>query len=287
MRKRKNVAQRKVQKNGRRRRNRRLQIAGAVLIGVFGIATVAGPWRETFGVKRLRALFVAPVTPPLPPPLNPSKEYIYAGGKLVATEAPSTLLAPPNLVATTVSNVPAPQVTVSWQQTEGAHHYEVEKTTNLNANYTSVNSNVTGTTVNDSDVTPVTAYLYRVRAVDANGNMSPFSNVDLATAISFADDTIESNVTLVRAVHVTQLRQAVDAVRAVTATLGPANWGPAITQYETTIQAAHIQDLRLNLDPARSLLNLPPCSYTDNSVEALRASFLKKEHIEQLRTCVK
>ncbi len=51
--------------------------------------------------------------------------------------------------------------------------------------------------------------------------------------------------------------------------------------------ATHIHDLRANLDEARGVLGLPQCSYTDNSVEALRASYIKKEHIEQLRNCVK
>lgn len=200
-----------------------------------------------------------------------------------------TLVAPLNLVATTASNLTPAQVTITWQATTGADHYEVQRTTNVNAGYTSINANVVGTSLTDTTVTsnPVTAYLYRVRAVDANGNVSPYSNFDLATAISFTDDTLQTNATLVKAAHVMELRRAVDAVRAVTANLGPAAWGPDLVQYSTTIQATHINDLRNNLDPARSALGLPACNYTDVGLTALRASYIKKEHIEQLRNCLK
>jgi len=271
-----------------KRRRDRFGVIGVVTVGVILVcATMAGVWRNTAGVRKLRAVFLPSSPPAIPSPDHPSKEYIYAGGKLVATEAPVILIAPQTLVATSVTNLPAPQITITWQASEGAHHYQVEKTTNVNVAYSSVNPNVSGLTVTDSDVTPVTAYLYKVRAVDANGNVSPYSNVDVATAISFTDDTLVSNSTLVQAVHINELRQAVNAVRAVTQNLGPADWGGGIQQYVTTIQAKHIQDLRDNLDEARSALGLSQCTYTDNSINALKASYFKKEHIEQLRNCVK
>jgi hypothetical protein len=266
-------------------------IAVITIITLLTTATMAGIWRNGAAVKRLRAVFLKPPPPPIPSPDHPSKEYIYAGGKLVATEAPVTLTAPLSLVATTASELPPGQVkiNISWQATPGADHYEVEKTTNVAANYTSVNPNVAGLTVADTNVTvnPVTAYLYRVRAVDASGNVSPYSNVDVATAISFTDDTLVRYVTPVRAAHITELRRAVDAIRVVTSTLGPADWGPAIVPNETTIQATHIQNLRNNLDAARSALGFPQCTYSDNSVEALRSVYINKDHIDQIRNCVK
>ena len=277
----------KPKRTQKRRRDKYGAIAVVAAVIILTCATMAGVWRNTAGVRKLRAVFLPSSPPPIPSPDHPSKEYIYAGGKLVATEAPVTLVAPQTLLATTVTSLPAPQITVSWQAAEGAHHYQVEKTTNVNIAYSSVNSNVTGLTVTDSEVTPVTAYLYRVRAVDANGNVSPYSNVDVATAISFTDDTLQSNSTLVQAVHINELRQAVNAVRAVTLNLGPADWGGGVQQYVTTIQAKHIQDLRDNLDEARNALGLSQCTYTDNSINALKASYFKKEHVEQIRQCVK
>jgi hypothetical protein len=261
-------------------------MAVVLVLALVTCAAMAGIWRNSSGMRRLRAVFLPSQPPPIPSPNNPSKEYIYGGGKLIATEAPVPLLPPANVTATTRTDWNPAQITISWVAVSGADHYEVEKTTNLGGSYSSVDSHAMGTTLNDGNVTPVTAYLYRVRAVDAAGNVSSYSNFDLATAISFIDDTLTAQSTDVKAVHITQLRQAVDAVRA-TANLGAASWGGGITPYSTLIFASHIQDLRTNLDQARSQLGLPPCTYTDNSVAALQASYIKKEHIEQLRNCVK
>ena len=238
----------------------------------------------------MRTAFFSPPAP-VPSPSNPTKEYIYAGSRLIATEEPAavTLAAPAGMVATSITdsaNSPAPRVTISWTAAPGADHYQVEKTNNVNTAYSSVNTNVTGTSYTDTGVSSVTAYLYRVRAVDAAGNVSSYSNADLATAITFTDDTITRQSTLVKAAHITELRQAVDAVRAL-ANSGAANWGGAITPNSTLVQANHIQDLRTNLDAARNTLGLPQCSYTENSIPALQASFINKDHIDQLRQCVR
>lgn len=269
------------------KRKRYLTVAAVAVVTALCLGTVAGPWRNSFGAKRLRALFAAPAPPPpLPSPNNPSKEYIYAGGKLIATEAPVSLLPPTNLAAVTLSDLSTPQVSITWAAIDGASHYQVERTTNISVAYAPINSNVTTTTFTDNTVSSVTAYLYRVRAVDSIGNLSPPSNIDLATAISFTDDTLVSGSTLIKAAHINELRQAVDAVRA-TANLGAVNWGGSISPGSTTVQATHIQDLRTNLDQARSALGLAPCSYTETSIDALRVSLIKKDYIDQLRQCVR
>jgi chitodextrinase len=249
----------------------------AVSVGAIG--------RTPYGTALIRHFF-GPPAPPLPPASSPSKEYIYAGNKLIATEAPVTLVAPASLAALTLSNLVTPQVSINWNATTGAHHYELEKTPNLNQPYQPVATNITVNSYTDTNVTAVTAYLYRVRAVDANGNVSAFSNVDLATAISFTDDTITSQTTLVRAAHINELRQAVDAMRA-TANLSLVNWGGSVSQNNTVIEATHINDLRTNLNQARNALSLTPCSFTDNSIDELRASLIKKNHIEEIRQCVR
>jgi hypothetical protein len=257
--------------------------AAIALIAALAAGTVVGPWRNTVAANKLRAFVTSPfVPPPLPSPSNPSKEYIYAGSKLIATEVPTTLLAPTALIATTLSNLPVAQVNTSWTATAGAHHYEVERTTNIAANYTTVNSNVTATNFTDTTVSSVVAYLYRVRAVDSSGNVSPYSNVDLATAISFVDDTLQAGATTIKADHITQLRQAVNAVRAITTSLGQVSWAESITP-GVSIKASHIQELRTKLDDARSALGFGPCAYTDASIGQL----IQKVHIDQLRQCVK
>jgi hypothetical protein len=261
-------------------RKKYASVAALSLAILLGFGVIAGPLSSIRGLRTIRSLILAP--PAIPAPGNPSKEYIYAGGKLIATEAPVTLVAPAGLVATTLSYLASPQVTISWSATPGADHYSVERTANIGVSYTVVNSNVGSTSFTDNSVNSVTAYLYRVRAVDANGNVSPYSNLDLATAISFTDDTIQIGNTTVKAAHINELRQAVDAVRA-TANLGAVNWGGSITAGVTTVQAAHIQSLRTNLDQARSVLGLSACSYTNASAGVL----IQKTHMDELRQCVR
>jgi chitodextrinase len=52
------------------------------------------------------------------------------------------------------------------------------------ANFSQI-ATVTGTTFNNTGLTPTTSYSYRVRATDAVGNLSPYSNVASATTLAF------------------------------------------------------------------------------------------------------
>src|SRR5699024_7906764 len=84
----------------------------------------------------------------------------------------------------------------------------------------------------DTGVTSGAAYLYRVRAVDSLGGNSAYSNVALGTACTFTDDPIitladdptGATLTKVKAAHITQLRDAVNAVRALVPDMGQATW---------------------------------------------------------------
>lgn len=251
---------------------------------VLTIGAVAGPWSNSLGVRRMSSLFYSPPPPPpLPSPANPSKEYIYAGGRLIATEEPNPLVAPLNLLANTVSSA---QINISWNAAPNAHHYVVERASQL-GNFTTLNSNVTGTSFTDSTVTNLSAYLYRVKSADAGGNVSPSSNIDVATAITFDDDPFASppTLTLVKAQHVLQLRQAVNAVRHTTPTLGDYSWTQAsATLAGAPIKAVDVEELRTALDQALSILGLPVGGYTDSSLTGLPIS---KLYITELRARVK
>jgi hypothetical protein len=120
-------------------------------------------------------------------------------------------------------------------------------------------STVTGLTYTDSTVSPGTAYLYKVRAV-ASGLVSADSNIDLATTVIFTDDPLVAGTTVVKGVHLAEMRTAVNAVRAL-AGLSAAAWtDPSPTGVQ--IKAVHITELRTGLDAARSSLLLLPLSYT-------------------------
>ena len=264
------------------KKRRHIVIGSICAIVALGFGTVAGPYSTSPGSRRLRSLFLsAPPPPPIPPANSPSKEYIYAGGRLIATEEPQPLAAPVNLVASTFSDA---QINLSWNATPNAHHYQVERASSLGGTFTVLNSNVAGTTFPDTTVSSVNAYLYRVKAADANGNLSLASNLDLATAITFEDDPLQSQ-TLVRAEHIKQLRQAINAVRHLTPTLQDYNWQQSsATLVGAPVMANDIDELRTALDEALNILGLPAGGYTPAS---LAGEFIQTGPITQLRDRVK
>ena len=97
----------------------------------------------------------------------------------------------------------------------------------------------------------------------------------------FTDDTLVVGMTTAKAQHITELRQAIDALRAV-AGLSPAPWTNAtLVPTITVIKAVYIQELRTYLDDVATRLGYPTQSYTDPS---LTTSYLiKRAHIEELR----
>jgi chitodextrinase len=98
----------------------------------------------------------------------------WEGGEDVDTQAPT---APSNLTAKTVSSS---QVNLAWTASTdniGVTGYRVERCQNANCtNFTQIAS-VTGTSYNDTGAAADKIYQYRVRATDAAGNLSAYSNV--------------------------------------------------------------------------------------------------------------
>jgi chitodextrinase len=211
-----------------------------------------------------------------------AKEYIYAGGRLVATEEPpgTTLSPPSDLVATATS---ANQISLSWTASPGTvDHYAVWRTQSIALPYSLAGSS-TSTTFTDTNLTSGTTYLYKVRAVGPEGNTSDYSNLDLATTVIFTDDPLTAGVTQIKAQHVTQLREAVNAVR-LAANLQAASWtDPSLVGL--AVKAVHIQELRGNLDPARSAIGVPAQSYSNQPLA--QGIIVYKAHIEELRQGVK
>src|SRR5690349_1772683 len=105
----------------RRSRNGRKSIIVIGLILSLGLTSLIlagwGSLRKSFSP-------LVPVPTPTPPP-QLSKEYIYAGGKLVATEEPAntTLTTPTSFSAHADSTT---QITLSWAAT-GATSYVIER----------------------------------------------------------------------------------------------------------------------------------------------------------------
>ena len=128
-----------------------------------------------------------------------------------------------------------------------------------------------------------TTYLYRVHAVDGSSKVGPASNVDLATTILFTDEPIVAGSTSIKAAHLTQLRTAVNAVRA-SAGLGAATFTNAIAP-GVVISAIDLAELGTSLDPARSAIGMPAIVYFYPG--PFGSGIIRAVHVQELRSGVK
>lgn len=186
----------------------------------------------------------------------------------------SSLAAPAGLTATANGTT---QVSVTWNAVAGASQYQVWRSVDGSA-FALVGSPAS-TAFSDNGVTAGKTYLYRVRAV-AGPETSPFSNVKAATTIVFTDDPLVPRTTRIKAVHVTELRTAVNAMRA-SASLPPLAADSTIGPGQR-IRAQHITALRTGLSQARAAIGLPALSYTDATLTRIKAA-----HVQELRNGVK
>lgn len=183
----------------------------------------------------------------------------------------NTLAVPTNLVATPIGTT---QVNVVWTAVAGSDHYEVWRSFNGSA-FAPLGGPSTPDYL-DVSVTPGITYLYRVRAVSAASELSGFSNTDAATTIAFTD----SSPSIVKAVHFTELRTAVNAMRA-SASLAPLAADPTVGVGQI-VRASHLTALRTGLDQARSVIGMPAIGYTDPALTT-GVTRIKAAHVTELR----
>jgi len=191
---------------------------------------------------------------------------------LVVTTQTTPLAAPTNLIAT----YGGATVALSWNGVTGADHYEVARRGTGTIGTPATNA------YTDPTVAPNMAYVYEVRAVAADGSMSAYGNADLATTITFIDDPLTPGRRIL-AVHLTQLRQAVDAVRSAAA-LPPA----AVTDANPAgvpVKALHVQELRTALAEARAAIGLSPASFSNSLVPG--QTLIRAVDFIELRSAVK
>lgn len=193
-----------------------------------------------------------------------------------ASDLTKILTTPTNLAATAIATT---QVSLSWDPVVNATNYQILRSSNHGA-FTVIGAPLSNSFV-DTSLLPNTTYLYQVRAADASTLGSP-SSVDLATTILFTDDPISAGSTVIKAVHVTELRTAVNAVRAA-AGLTPVTFTDS-SLTGTAPKALHVTELRSALDAARAAIGVPALTYTDPTLAGIR---IKAVHYRELRAGVK
>lgn len=186
-----------------------------------------------------------------------------------------TTYAPTNLVATARSTS---SVSVGWTGYSGAASYELQRKAGAGS-WTTLTAS--GTSYTDSGLASNTTYLYRVRAVLSGGVKTGFSNIDLATTVTFDHDGTLAT-TAVKGSHLTEIRNATNDV--LTAAGLPTLSFTAPTPGVTPILASDITVLRTALTQAYRAIGLADPGFTDTIVAGTP---IKAVHFQELRNLVK
>lgn len=126
-----------------------------------------------------------------------------------------------------------------------------------------------------------------VMVINPLGQSTSLPNGFLYTsAVPFTDESLVAGVTVVKRVHLTELRTRIDALRARFGGLPAFSYtDPAITAGVTTIKAQHIVELRQALAPAYLAATGTTATYATDPSLATGAG-IKKAHISELRVRV-
>lgn len=187
---------------------------------------------------------------------------------------------PPTPAGFSATAVSTGQVNLTWAPSAGATQYEIMR---RSAGAFTTLTTTASTSYSDLTVAAGTAYVYRVRAIDASARPSSFTAPDAATTILFTDDALIVGV-VAKAVHVTELRSVVNAMRTA-AGLGAGSFTDA-APLGVIIKAIHIEELRTQLAPARAALGLTASAFTDPTLNA-GATQVKSAHVQDLRNALK
>lgn len=184
----------------------------------------------------------------------------------------------PQLTAARDSVIPT-NVHLSWTEPLNmiVDHYEVKRGSTL-ANLSTVYPNEHGTTKDDLGLpSGVNTWVYQVTAVGTSA--TSYSNTGIATTIKFDDDPITPFVTPIRAHHVEQLRQAIDAIRSA-AGLTATNWTDGTSLLNVVIKAQHVSQMQGQLDAALAQLSIPSNPYSPLT------AYIKAQNISEVRAHV-
>jgi hypothetical protein len=186
----------------------------------------------------------------------------------------------------------ASEITLTWTDNSGNEDgFKIERKTTTSGTFAQISMEGAGmTTYTDPGLAVDTTYCYRVRAFNTNGD-STYTNEACTTtrqgasSFVFTDDPLTSQFTPVKAVHFTELRQAINDLRFRNG-LPLFNFtDPILTPGVTPIKADHLRDLRTALNAVFGALNQPSPPFTDPAIVP-RNTVIKRIHITELQSAV-
>jgi hypothetical protein len=124
-------------------------------------------------------------------------------------------------------------------------------------------------------------------AWDTSGTFDPLESVQTVPVRftpAFTDDPLTPAVTLVRAIHVTELRARIDAVLELYG-LPAFTYTNAAIAAGATVQAVDIAELRTALDAAYTAAGRGAPVYTDPAL-VTQSTTIKAVHVAELRSAV-
>ena len=170
------------------------------------------------------------------------------------------------------------QANLSWFPVSNATGYEVWRSSSLNNPFT-LELTTSGTSATDSGLVANATYLYQVRALGPSGP-SPFSVIDPATTVVFTDTNLAG--VFVKAVHILELRTAINAMEASAALSQTTFTDPTLTAGAMIVKAVHVTELRTALNQVRLALGLAALAYTDSTLTP-GGTIVKAVHVQELR----
>lgn len=116
--------------------------------------------------------------------------------------------------------------------------------------------------------------------------MSTNQSVTATFSQLFTDPTLTAGSTPIKAVHVTELRSAINTLRAVN-NLAAFSWtDPTLTAGTTPAKKVHMDELRQALNEAYQAAGQSAPGYTDPTIVA-QQTMIKASHVSELRTAVR
>ena len=194
-----------------------------------------------------------------------------AGTKtLIQTVQTAPFGPPPGFVATSTG---AGTATLTWFPTSGTARYEIWRQSALG---TFQVGETTNTFFTDADA-PANAYLYRVRAISPS-NIASAESTDFTVTHSFTDENILAGATLIKTAHLTEVRNAANALRLI-AGLPAATWSSS-----STVLALQFNEIRTAINQARTALGGSTYMFTDTLSFGVQ---IRAAHMLQLRAAMR
>jgi len=187
------------------------------------------------------------------------------------------LVKPTGLVARPSGTTSA---TIAWNPVPGATTYYVSRSiggSGLGGIGTTNSTSYLDTTVNPNNV-----YRYSVRANNGT-TFGPDSDPDSVLTTAFTDDPVVAGSTVVKAVHLIELRNAVNLMRSAAGLASATYTDPSPAGF--SIKSIHLTELRNRLNEARVALGVAAQGFSDSPLAA--GTTIKSAHIQELREAIK